>query len=48
MLSLLFFGTENGIEVSEDLECITENDINEFGFNFGEMNRVKKLLHLGT
>ena len=43
-----FFGTENGIKVSEDLEILKENDINVFGFNFGEKSRVKKLLHSGT
>ena len=48
VIILLLFGTENGIEVSEDLENVTENAINKFGFNFGEESRVKKLLHLGT
>ena len=39
----------NGIEDLEDLENVTEDDINsEFGFNIGEKKRVKKLLHLGT
>ena len=39
----------NGIETLEDLESVAEDDINsEFGFNFGEKKRVRKLLHLGT
>ena len=38
----------NGIESLEDLENVTEDDINsEFGFNLGEKKRVRKLLHLG-
>ena len=48
VIKLLLFGTEKGIEVSEDLENVTENNINKFDFNVGEESRVKKLLHLGT
>ena len=37
------FFTENGIETLDDLDGLSEDDINLFGFNIGEKKRVKTL-----